>query len=139
MTAHNVTEMKGEIEVERQSVTDPQVDLCVMTNTFSVGEAEGLQQAGLLAVQEQSPPDGLLLLLLHTVQLDLHHEAWKHTHTQHERTVKTHIVRTNTNMHVNVCVGTQTHIMCMPQHTHTSSGKHHYSRAPVWLSVQNTD
>lgn len=48
-------------------VTDPQVDLGVMAWAFSIGEAEGLQQTRLLTVQEQSPPDGLPLVLLHTV------------------------------------------------------------------------
>lgn len=60
-----------------------------MARAFSIGKAEGLQQTGLLAVQEQSPPDGLLLVLLHTVQLNLHHKAlkiytYKDTHARQE-------------------------------------------------------
>lgn len=57
--------------------TDPQVDLGVVAGALSVDNAEGLQQTGLLAVQEQSPPDGLLLVLLPAVQLNLHLKALK--------------------------------------------------------------
>ncbi len=67
--------------VRNQLGTDPQIDLGVMAQTFSVSKAEGLQQTGLLAVQEQSPPDGLLLVRLLTVQVNLYHKAFKtHTH-----------------------------------------------------------
>lgn len=67
--------------VGNQLGTDPQIDLGVMAQAFSVSEAEGLQQTGLLAVQEQSPPDGLPLVLLLTVQVNLYHKVFKiHTH-----------------------------------------------------------
>lgn len=64
----------------KHSVTDPQVYGGVMAGALSIDEAEGLHQTGLLAVQEQGPPYGLPLVLLHTVQLNLNHETFK-THT----------------------------------------------------------
>lgn len=62
-------------------MTDPQVDPGVQAQAFPVCKAQGLQQAGLLAVQEQGPPDGISLVLLRAVQLNLHHEAWGSMHT----------------------------------------------------------
>ncbi|TNN78564.1 hypothetical protein EYF80_011159 [Liparis tanakae] len=56
---------------ERRNHVDPGV----VAQALSVGEAQGLVQTGPLGVQEQGPPDGVLLVLLHTVQLDLHHKG----------------------------------------------------------------
>lgn len=53
-------------------VTDPQVDLGVMTQAFTVCQVKGRHQTGLLTQQEQGPPDRVPLVLLHAVQLHLH-------------------------------------------------------------------
>lgn len=68
-------------------VTDPEINLGVVTRSTSVRKAQVHQQTGLLAVQEESSPHRLLLAGLHSVQLELHHEVF---------TCKKHAVRTPT-------------------------------------------
>lgn len=71
-------------------MTDPEINLGVVARATSVRKAHVHQQAGLLAVQEQSPPDRLLLAGLHAVQLELHHKVFackKYAHCQDTNTL----------------------------------------------------
>lgn len=66
-------------------MTDPEINLGVMTQATSIRKAQVHQQTGLLAVQEESSPDRLLLAGPHAVQLELHHKVFtckKYAHSQ---------------------------------------------------------
>jgi len=135
-------------------VTYPQIDLALMAQALPVGEVKGFHQTGLLALQEQSPPDKLLLALLHTVQLHLHHKPLK-VHIWGD----THKARKKVNMFflcASVCL---CYSQCMRPHTsryfhwhklsslhanaHMYDGNHYYGKKAFvfcfFLSVQYTD
>lgn len=72
---------------KKTRLTDPEINLGVMTRSTSVRKAQVHHQTGLLAVQEERPPHRFLLAELHAVQLELHHEVY---------TCKKYAVRTAT-------------------------------------------
>ena len=73
-------------------MTDPEINLGVMTRATSGREAQVHQQAGLLAVQEESSSDRLLLAGLRAVQLELHHKVFTCKKYAHCQDTNTHIM-----------------------------------------------